>query len=65
MVTEIDKRIRALCESKKITFRPWEILPWEIGDDEACCYPAGTAGAASWPQALELRAKLKAELSHQ
>lgn len=60
-----DARIQALCAQKGLTFQPWEIPPWEVGDRERCPYPPNTAGATSWPQALALRAKLKAELAEQ
>jgi hypothetical protein len=60
---DIDKRIKALCEQKGITFRPWQFPPpWEVNDGEPCPYPPDSAGAAWWPQALALRAKLKKEL---
>jgi len=59
----LDKRIKALCEAKNITFKPWEIPPWEVQDRERCPYPVGTAGARSWPDALALRAALKKELA--
>jgi hypothetical protein len=63
---EIDKRIKALCEAKGITFKPWEYpRPWEIEDDEPCPYgPPSSAGVTWWPKLLALRAALKEELEN-
>lgn len=43
--------------------RPWEISPLEICDGERCPYPPETAGAESWPRALELRRVLELEIA--
>jgi hypothetical protein len=62
-MTELDKRIKALCEAKAIKLRPWEFPPpWEVEDGEKCPYPRNTAGGQWWPKLMALRASLKAEL---
>lgn len=63
-MTELNKRIKQLCEAKGLKFRPWEFPPpWEVTDNEPCPYPHYTAGATWWAKLLALRAKLKAELA--
>ena len=57
----LNDRIRDLCEQRGLTFKPWEIAPWDV-DGGASPWPPGTAGSASWPRAQALRRKLIAEL---
>jgi hypothetical protein len=58
----LNEKIRALCESKGLRFKPWEIHPGDA-DVERCPYPRGSAGATSWPKARILRKSLVAELA--
>jgi hypothetical protein len=59
--TELNERIRELCAARGLTFRPWEVPPWEV-DDGPSPWPAGSAGGRSWPKAQALRRKLIAEI---
>ncbi len=61
MADDLNARIRALCEERGLTFRPWEAPPWEA-DDGPSPWPRRTAGAESWPKAQALRRRLIAEL---
>lgn len=42
---------------RALGLKPWEISPLDATG--SCPYPASTAGAASWPQAVELRKLLE------
>jgi hypothetical protein len=57
-----DAQIRALCEARGLTFRPWGIAPWDVHPGEACPWPQGSGGSDSWPKAQALRARLAAEI---
>lgn len=57
-----DRAIKEECEARGLTFRPWEIPPWEVSLGEKCPWPSDRAGAQSWPKALELRRQLLDEL---
>ena len=61
---EVNERIKVLCEAKGYVFRPWEARPWDV-DIGPSPWPAGTAGAASWPNAQALRMSLIAEIKGQ
>ena len=53
--TEDDHELRRL-----LHLFPGDISPLEItGPDDECVYPAGTAGAKSWPKAVALRKALE------
>jgi hypothetical protein len=60
-MTKLDEQIRALCEKRGLTFKPWEVEPWDVNDGSSP-WPPGTAGATTWPKAQALRRKLIAEL---
>jgi hypothetical protein len=57
----LNERIRGLCKNRGMIFKPWQATPWDC-DDGPSPWPAGTVGAASWPQAQALRRKLIAEI---
>jgi hypothetical protein len=62
-VTMNDK-IKALCELKKLTFKPWQWPePWDVKDGEECPYPANSAGAEWWPKMMQIRAELIKEIN--
>lgn len=54
---DLAARIRAYTERHGMNFKPWQIAPWDA-DDGPCPFPAGTAGAESWPQAQRLRRQI-------
>jgi hypothetical protein len=58
---KLNERIRGLCKHRGMTFKPWEVRPWDC-DDGPSPYPDGCAGASSWTKAQALRRKLIAEL---
>jgi len=66
-MTDLDKRIKALCEAKGITFKPWQFpeRPWTIRDNERNRESPGTCAAIWFDQCLALRAALKKELEQQ
>jgi hypothetical protein len=61
-MTKLNDRIRALCEARGMTFKPWEIPPWDVPDTGPSPWPPTTGGSISWPKAQKLRRKLIAEL---
>ena len=58
---DLADRIRAWCEERGLSFKPWEVPPWDV-DDGPSPWPPGTGGATSWPKAQKLRRKIIAEL---
>ena len=41
----MNDKIKALCELKKLTFKPWQCPePWDVQDGEECPYPANLCG---------------------
>ena len=58
---ELNAKIKAICEARDMTFKPWEVAPWDATDGPSP-WPASTAGADSWPKAQELRRQLIAEI---
>ena len=61
MTLSIDARIRAWCNERGLTFKPWEIHPADANDGPSP-YPAGSGGGDSWPKAQKMRRKIIAEL---
>jgi len=61
---DIDANIRALCDVKGWTFRPWELHPAEV-DEGPNPYPRQSAGATSWRKAQALRRELIKELGEE
>ena len=61
MTTSTNDRIRAWCDDRGLTFKPWEVHPAEVGTGPSP-WPAGSAGAESWPKAQKLRRKILAEI---
>jgi hypothetical protein len=59
----LNDRIRELCNKRGLTFKPWEVEPWDV-DDGPSPWPPGTAGATTWPKAQALRRELIAELKN-
>jgi hypothetical protein len=57
----IDDRIRELCHRRGMTFRPWEVTPWEVNAGP-CPWPQGDCWRETWPAAQALRRQLIAEL---
>jgi hypothetical protein len=57
---ELNNKIRALCEAKGMTFKPWECPPWQAREGRV--KNDGTAWAESYPKAQALRRKLIAEI---
>ncbi len=61
MTFSLNDRIRAWCDDRGVTFCPWEVHPAEVNGGPSP-WPAGTAGADSWPKAQKLRRKIIADL---
>jgi hypothetical protein len=60
----LNDKIKALCEHKKLTFKPWQFpAPFDVEDGEECPYPAHTAGAEWWPKMMQIRATLIDEIN--
>jgi hypothetical protein len=60
-MTNLDNRIKELCERKGLTFKPWEPEPWEVHEDLP--EPTdGTVWSELWPKAVALRLALIREL---
>jgi hypothetical protein len=58
-MTELDQRIKDICERRGLRFKPWEFPPpWAIGDAEPCPYTASSAAAAWWSKTQAVRRKL-------
>jgi hypothetical protein len=57
----LNERIRDLCEKRGLTFKPWEVTPWDV-DDGPSPWSSSSGGGTSWPKAQALRRKLIAEL---
>ena len=58
----LSELVRRYCAERDFRFKPWEIPPWDCELDEPCPFPSNTAGASSWPKAIELRRRILAEL---
>jgi hypothetical protein len=65
LMTDLDQRIKRLCEQKGITFKPWQFpqRPWNVEDDEPNTEPSHTVAYTWHKQCVALRAALKAELA--
>jgi hypothetical protein len=61
---ELNERIEALCRAKGLTFRPWQVTPWDV-DERPSPWGLGSAGTISWPKAQRLRRELIAEIKAQ
>ena len=61
MTLSTNARIRAWCNERGLTFKPWEIHPADVRDGPSP-YPAGTGGADTWPKAQAMRRKIIADL---
>ena len=59
----LNERIRDLCEKRGLTFKPWEVTPWDVDRSVAVVLRAAVAGR-SWPKAQALRRRLIAELKN-
>jgi len=55
-----DNRDLSLALDRELGLKPWEIGPVHAEGESP--YPSGTGGHTSWPQAVELRNALEAEL---
>jgi hypothetical protein len=60
MTQSINDSIRAWCDERGLNFTPYEVHPAEA-DDGPSPWPAGAAGANSWPKAPKMRRKIIAE----
>jgi hypothetical protein len=56
-----DDRIRAWCDERGLKFAPHEVHPADA-DNGPSPWPAGAAGAVSWPKAQKMRQKIIAEI---
>lgn len=64
---ELDRRIRALCEARGLTFLPHELPPWQVPaeGEPHHTYPPGHGIRKQWPMAQRLRRELEAELAEE
>jgi hypothetical protein len=56
--TKLNERIKAYCERAGMTFKPWEVPPWDVDDEGPSPWPEGSAGSATWPKAQALRVQI-------
>lgn len=60
----LNDKIKALCELKKLTFKPWQHPePWGVQGGDECPYPPSSAGAEWWPKMMQIRAELIKEIN--
>jgi hypothetical protein len=61
MTYSINDRIRVWCDERGLKFATYEIHPADANNGPSP-WPAGAAGADSWPKAQKMRRKIIAEL---